>query len=425
MEDEDFVADSDEDEQEMLEALAMEEERLTRQRLEAGNHQQVERQEESREQNVTAVVTPEQPQAVQKQGGVQVEAVGEAGQDGEVETDEEQEQDGEGKTDAEQGEEEETEGVLEVGTLVEVESRTWPGINKQGGAGRITRVHRDTSKDGETEEIFYDVRYLTSEIYQTFKKGYYSDDEASNDSSLDIDVKAVRREAFYLSETLSFVLQEDVTFLLETMVPMCQFVRAVLNHANLNMTNPSADELGAANGVDSLTHFDFQLSELHSCLEWIVECLIKLVPGEEAVNSAICCVLLTELCGIVCEAIKFNDNRPMLEMIDLIELVLSYLQTVYVALSKRTTATIGTLFTARDELPLSVKLSAYRFSASAFRDIVVDERFKQISGQQMDSYGIRLARAATDLLTAIGRVAQHCKASCDERLQGFTTISSP
>ncbi|KAG2865425.1 hypothetical protein PC119_g8679 [Phytophthora cactorum] len=329
----------------------------------------------------------------------------------------------------------------------------------------------------------------TSEIYQTFKKGwdgshlrtllvnildpdgplgihsYYSDDEASNDSSLDIDVKAVRREAFYLScglfncrctrsfehsraqpvpascqrlqqlrkfvlddfmrETLSFVLQEDVTSLLETMVPMCQFVRAVLNHANLNMTNPSADELGAANGVDSLAHFDFQLSELHSCLEWIVECLIKLVPGEEAVNSAICCVLLTELCGIVCEAIKFNDNRPMLEMIDLIELVLSYLQTVYVALSKRTTATIGTLFTARDELPLSVKLSAYRFSASDFRDIVVDERFKQISGQQMDSYGIRLARAATDLLTAIGRVAQHCKASCDERLQGFTTISSP
>ncbi|KAG3086644.1 hypothetical protein PC121_g4843 [Phytophthora cactorum] len=148
MEDEDFVADSDEDEQEMLEALAMEEERLTRQRLEAGNHQQVERQEESREQNVTAVVTPEQPQAVQEQGGVQVKAVEEAGKDGEVETD------------AEQGEEEETEGMLEVGTLVEVESRTWPGINKQGGAGRITRVHRDTSKDGETEDIFYDVRYL-------------------------------------------------------------------------------------------------------------------------------------------------------------------------------------------------------------------------------------------------------------------------
>ncbi|KAG3241832.1 hypothetical protein PI124_g13305 [Phytophthora idaei] len=148
MEDEDFVADSDEDEQEMLEALAMEEERLTRQRLEAGNHQQVERQEESREQNVAAVVTPEQPQAVQEQGGVQVKAVEEAGKDGEVETD------------AEQGEEEETEGVLEVGTLVEVESRTWPGINKLGGAGRITRVHRDTSKDGETEEIFYDVRYL-------------------------------------------------------------------------------------------------------------------------------------------------------------------------------------------------------------------------------------------------------------------------
>ncbi|KAF1784408.1 hypothetical protein GQ600_21352 [Phytophthora cactorum] len=98
MEDEDFVADSDEDSR-----------RCWRHSRRATN-QQVERQEESREQNVTAVVTPEQPQAVQEQGGVQMQS---------------------------KGEEEETEGMLEVGTLVEVESRTWPGINKQGGAGEL------------------------------------------------------------------------------------------------------------------------------------------------------------------------------------------------------------------------------------------------------------------------------------------------
>lgn len=114
----------------------------------------------------------------------------------------------------------------------------------------------------------------------------------------------------------------------------------------------------------------------------------------------------------------------MLKLIDLVELVLSYLQTIYVALSKKTTATIGALFAASVELPLSVKLSAYRFSPSAFRDIVVEERFSQVPGRQMDSYGVNLARAATDLLAAIGRVAQQCKASSDERLQGFTTVSS-
>ncbi|ETL36471.1 hypothetical protein L916_11546 [Phytophthora nicotianae] len=327
----------------------------------------------------------------------------------------------------------------------------------------------------------------TCEIYQTFKTGwdrshlrtllvnildpdgplgihsYYPDVETSKDPTLDIDVKAVRREAFYLScgffncrctrsfehsranptptsckrlqklrkfvlddfmrKTFSFVLKEDITSLLETMVPVCQFMRAVLNHANLNMSRPRATEFSAKDGLDSLAHFDFQLNELHSCLEWIVECLIKLVPGEEVVNSTICCVLLTELCGVMCEAITFNDNRPMLELIDLIELVLSYLQTVYVALSKRTTAKIGTLFATSVEVPVSAKLRAYRFSPSAFRDIVVDKRFTPISGQQMDSYGIPLARAATDLLTAIGRVAQHCKTSNDERLRGFTTIS--
>ncbi|KAG7390626.1 hypothetical protein PHYPSEUDO_007088 [Phytophthora pseudosyringae] len=331
----------------------------------------------------------------------------------------------------------------------------------------------------------------TSEIYQTFKKGwrlsplrtllvnildpdgslgihsYYPDVGASINCSLDIDTKTVRREAFYLScgffncrctrsfehsqaqpdlisckrlqqlrefvlddfmrETFTFVPQGDVTSLLETMVPLCQFVRAVLNHANLNANIPSTtqvDELGAENGkTDSIAHHDFQLSELHPCLEWMVECMIKLVPGEEAVNSTICCVVLTELCGIMCEAIEFNDHQPMLELIDLVELVLSYLQTVFVALSKQTTAMISTLFAASVELPPLVKLSVYRFTPAAFRDIVVDERFSQVSNRQMDSYGIRLARAATDLLAAMGRVAHQCKVSSDLRLQGLTTVS--
>ncbi|EGZ16057.1 hypothetical protein PHYSODRAFT_504939 [Phytophthora sojae] len=266
----------------------------------------------------------------------------------------------------------------------------------------------------------------TSEIYQTFNSGweasplktllvnildpdgplgihsYYPGVESSNEQ--DIDVRTVRREAFYLScglfdcrctnsfehsratsscsrvhqlrqfvlgdfmrDTFTFVQRDGDTSLLETMVPLFQFVRA------------------------------FQLNELHPCLEWMVECLIKYVPGEEVVNSTISCVLLTELCGIVCEAIAFNEHRPKLELIDLVELVLVYLQSVYVALSRRTTTMMSPFFAPCIEYPPSVKLSEYRFSPSTF--------------------------PATDLLAAIGRVAQQCQASSDDRLRYFTTVA--
>ncbi|KAE9358774.1 hypothetical protein PR003_g1087 [Phytophthora rubi] len=235
----------------------------------------------------------------------------------------------------------------------------------------------------------------TSEIYQTFKKGW----KASPLRTLLVNILdpdgPLGIHSYYPGDEASDELVVD-------------FVRAVLNHASLNVNLPRA------------THAqDFQLNELHPCLEWMVECLIKLVPGEEAVDSTISCVLLTELCGIVCEAIAFNEHRPMLELINLVELVLVYLQTVYVALSRRTTTTMGPLFSTCVEYPPSLKLSEYRFSPSAFRGIVVER------GQSgpVDSYGISLARAATDLLAAIGRVAQQCQSSSDDRLRYFVAVA--
>jgi hypothetical protein len=41
-----------------------------------------------------------------------------------------------------------------VGTIVQVEDRCWPGINKQGGVGRITKVHIDGGS------ILYDVAFV-------------------------------------------------------------------------------------------------------------------------------------------------------------------------------------------------------------------------------------------------------------------------
>ncbi|KAL4155869.1 hypothetical protein PRNP1_007970 [Phytophthora ramorum] len=256
----------------------------------------------------------------------------------------------------------------------------------------------------------------TSEIYQTFKSGwrasplrtllvnildpdgplgihtYYPGDEGSNGSTLKVDL-----------------------------------MRAVLNHANLNANMPNAtrvEEDGVDSSIDCLSSYDFQLDELHPCLEWMVECLIKLVPAEQAVMSSISCVLLIELCGIVCEAILFNEHRPLPELVDLAEVVLSYLQAVYIALAKRTTAVMTPLFAVSVELPPLARLNVYHFASSSFRGITVKQEGNQETHGLVESYGINLARATTDLVAAITRVAQQCKTSSDERLRSFSTVSS-
>ncbi len=47
--------------------------------------------------------------------------------------------------------------VLEVGMVVNVEARHWPGINKPGGVARITRVIRDNTRPTITQ---YNVAYI-------------------------------------------------------------------------------------------------------------------------------------------------------------------------------------------------------------------------------------------------------------------------
>uniref|UniRef100_K3W7C4 Uncharacterized protein n=1 Tax=Globisporangium ultimum (strain ATCC 200006 / CBS 805.95 / DAOM BR144) TaxID=431595 RepID=K3W7C4_GLOUD len=61
--------------------------------------------------------------------------------------------------------------VFQVGDLVEVESRTWPGINKPGGSGRIVNVHREANANGE-EKIFYDVRYVLGGFERRIESEY-------------------------------------------------------------------------------------------------------------------------------------------------------------------------------------------------------------------------------------------------------------
>lgn len=49
--------------------------------------------------------------------------------------------------------------IFRINELVSVKPRTWIGINRPGGDGRIKKIHEDVDDDGNTI-ITYDVKYL-------------------------------------------------------------------------------------------------------------------------------------------------------------------------------------------------------------------------------------------------------------------------
>mmetsp|Transcript_28908 Transcript_28908/g.69674 ORF Transcript_28908/g.69674 Transcript_28908/m.69674 type:complete len:1209 (-) Transcript_28908:103-3729(-) len=58
-----------------------------------------------------------------------------------------------------------SDGPFDIGTIVFVEARTWPGINELGGVARILKVHRREKGDNQDEGgggtvITYDVKYV-------------------------------------------------------------------------------------------------------------------------------------------------------------------------------------------------------------------------------------------------------------------------
>lgn len=175
---------------------------------------------------------------------------------------------------------------------------------------------------------------------------YYPID-ANPSSASAFDVRNVRREAFYLScglfvcrctnayeharaatatpassaalsdaqtrlKTLrTFVLTDfvdesfafasgDAVCLHETLVPLAQFVRAVVSHGNMNlrhihtMTTPDSDRVGT-------TAFGFAASEVYDCLERLVLYCIKSFSASAVLQSSIRCVRAAIDKGIVCE----------------------------------------------------------------------------------------------------------------------------
>ncbi|EGZ16055.1 hypothetical protein PHYSODRAFT_263055 [Phytophthora sojae] len=202
MEEADFVADSDEDEQELLEQVALAEEQHTRERLEAAAAAAAaakSKRELEPKRAPAAVVTPEKPPTVQEQPK---QAQDEAGAKDEEEKEhvvEEQDEEEEVTDEDEEDDEEEEEqldenAILEVRTVVTVDSRTWPGINKLGGSGHVVRVHREPAEDGVSENIFYDVRYVLGGFEKHIESKYVHSSKILEQQSTR---KSVRRDFYH------------------------------------------------------------------------------------------------------------------------------------------------------------------------------------------------------------------------------------
>ncbi|RLN48426.1 hypothetical protein BBJ28_00000082 [Nothophytophthora sp. Chile5] len=231
----DFVADSDEDEQELLAALAATEDKIARRNellaagvaattgdsntaaLAGGGDGEAANYEESMDQDPPLLHVK---QGQQEEGHDTGSGRGPATSMTHL-----NEEEGQSEQFGAVGEEEEEEAVsedsepdaaqpdaaassqLEVGTLVEVDSRTWPGINKPGGSGRIVRVHKEKGEDGVAETLFFDVRYVLGGIEKHIESEFVQSsrilEQQSNREPVPRDFYHGISAAFQLSAPLS------------------------------------------------------------------------------------------------------------------------------------------------------------------------------------------------------------------------------
>lgn len=89
-----------------------------------------------------------------------------------------------------------TSGTITVGSIVRVESRTWPGINKPGGVGRVTNVYADSHA--------FDVSYVLGGIEKRVGAAHITLEESHHPTS-----KRVRRGRDEIPVSLLQALARD------------------------------------------------------------------------------------------------------------------------------------------------------------------------------------------------------------------------
>jgi len=70
-----------------------------------------------------------------------------------------------------------------IGCIVSVEPRTWPGINKHGGVGRVTAVHHESGADGAGTVVTHvDVKYVLEGTEKSVDINYVKEHKFDDDN---------------------------------------------------------------------------------------------------------------------------------------------------------------------------------------------------------------------------------------------------
>ncbi|GLD91764.1 hypothetical protein PINS_up000297 [Pythium insidiosum] len=94
--------------------------------------------------------------------------------------------------------------LFKVGDIVHVAARTWPGINKLGGAGKIAAVIEDES-EGEREKVsfLYNVKYMLGGFEKRIEEEYIQDLA----TALETGARPVKERVFYHGTIHLFLLK--------------------------------------------------------------------------------------------------------------------------------------------------------------------------------------------------------------------------
>ena len=150
-------------------------------------------------------------------------------------------------------------GAIKIGTLVEVASRTWPGINKPGGTAKITGA----TWDADEESWYYNVKYVLGGTEKDVDESYVRTAEPLM-STLE---STRRRQQGMLGRCrycASLVRdcghsQEDI------IAPVPSAASAVIEKNKANQHNPRRRRSRGQVGLDSLqTMLDRALTRLHT-----------------------------------------------------------------------------------------------------------------------------------------------------------------
>ncbi|TMW60707.1 hypothetical protein Poli38472_000749 [Pythium oligandrum] len=261
----------------------------------------------------------------------------------------------------------------------------------------------------------------------------------ADSSSTQFDPSRIRREAFYLACGLfpcrctasyehtrsshlqhnggmnlkilrCFILQSFLTQLMEssiahdedvqeTLIPVMQFMKAVLHHCNIN---------DSANMRDNSESGFVASVEILPCFVHVAEQVILMMRNNDSLSSSISCVIFIEFVRITEELVRVNVVRPDDLVGKMLHIALRCAGCMYASLCKYSTAQLEPLFAEDVAIPFLDELAALKKRVMEIERVKAERIIPSSPTKNAEDYGVSPLRTRLDLLSAIRRLVKHC-----------------